>query len=312
MPSACFWRLPGFVHQRSSLLTPALRTTCNKTQWAIFLTSDLENTNLTLAVAIGSHHLEYGFPSTHSTNSVSIALFFFSIIHRLASTTTEDAPIISSTLYVILCSMLVFYTFSIVFGRLYTAMHSFTDCVMGVILGAGIWWMQTDWPGIPFTLSPTSFLNQPLALLGIGATDTAGSLIVQIGSGLNLGGWLDNWARKGGWEVPLILIPICMLAVHKHPQPVDDCPCFEDAIAFAGVLLGAYVSEWAIHFSGAAQKAQTVVMPGSGWVLEAGSWIQVERGWEDVVIWWAVATLKMVIGNIPSLMYLFTKLIQSC
>ncbi|KAG9020885.1 hypothetical protein FS837_007782, partial [Tulasnella sp. UAMH 9824] len=34
-------------------------------------------------LTIGSHHLEYGFPSTHSTNSISIALHFHSIFYSL-------------------------------------------------------------------------------------------------------------------------------------------------------------------------------------------------------------------------------------
>ncbi|KAF9527614.1 PAP2 superfamily-domain-containing protein [Crepidotus variabilis] len=253
-------------------------------------------------LTIGSHHLEYGFPSTHSTNSVSIALFFFGIVHRLASSTSSEfseqisTPLISSTVYAILCGILTFYTFSIVFGRLYTAMHSFTDCIMGILLGAGIWWAHTDWEGILLAIPSTSVFRHLVSLLGLGRLESTGSVILHLGSGLNAGGWLDSWVRRGGWEVPLILIPICLLAVHKHPQPVDDCPCFEDAIAFASVVLGAYVSEWAVHFSGATQNTRSIVMPGSGWVLQDGSWIHLERGLNDILIWWGVATLKMVVG----------------
>ncbi|RPD55563.1 hypothetical protein L227DRAFT_579534 [Lentinus tigrinus ALCF2SS1-6] len=36
-------------------------------------------------LTIGSHHLEYGFPPTHSTNSVSIALFFYYLLQRFLS-----------------------------------------------------------------------------------------------------------------------------------------------------------------------------------------------------------------------------------
>lgn len=79
---------------------------------------------------------------------MSIALFLYSQLspeHRL---------------YPAACAALVAYAFSIVYGRLYTAMHSFTDCVMGVLMGAGIWaawqvagdafeaWVETTgWPG---------------------------------------------------------------------------------------------------------------------------------------------------------------------
>ncbi len=257
-----------------------------------------------LLTAIGSHHLEYGFPSTHSTNSVSIALFFYAIFHRFASaandvpgTTLQPAQTaISPTLYLALCSILVLYSLSIVFGRLYTGMHSFTDCVVGVLLGAGIWWVQTDWSGIPLVFYQSNLLYQPLIALGLGNVDSYGALTLHVGRGLDIGAWADGWVQRGGWEIPLILIPLCLLAVHKHPQPVDDCPCFEDAIAILSVVLGAYLSHWAVNFSGALQRTRSIVMPGSGWVLEAGKWLQVERGWQDILLWWTIAANKMILG----------------
>lgn len=110
---------------------------------------------------MGNHHLEYGFPSTHSTNSVSIALFFFQLLHRLYKTPVSSVvqnnvmqnattviegisdvvaeTMVSTTTYYMLSGVLLFYMFSIVYGRLYTGMHSFTDCIMGVSLGAAIW-----------------------------------------------------------------------------------------------------------------------------------------------------------------------------
>ena len=38
--------------------------------------------------------------------------------------------------------------------------------------------------------------------------------------------------------VPLIVAVVCLLLVNQHPSPVDDHPCFEDAIAFVSVSLG--------------------------------------------------------------------------
>ncbi|KAF8156625.1 PAP2 superfamily-domain-containing protein [Crassisporium funariophilum] len=281
-------------------------------------------------LTIGSHHLEYGFPSTHSTNSVSIALFFFSHVHRLASTpaapsehsfssflndtpiistnaTTLDSlltsdtllsdPVISPNLYIVLCTILLIYTFSIVFGRLYTAMHSFTDCIMGIILGTGIWWGQSSWTGVPVSFLSSNPLYYLFTFLGFGTPNGPGSQLVYLGKGLGAGEWIEGWLQSGGWEIPLILIPICLLAVHKHPQPVDDCPCFEDAIAFASVLLGALVSRWAMTYSQTGQGwVRTIVMPGSGWLLESGEWVQMDRGLSDIALWWAIAAVKMVIG----------------
>lgn len=46
---------------------------------------------------------------------------------------------VSETTYYICAAFLVFYVFSMVYGRLYTGMHSFTDCTVGALLGAAIW-----------------------------------------------------------------------------------------------------------------------------------------------------------------------------
>ena len=88
-------------------------------------------------LAIGSHHLEYGFPSTHSTNSVSIALFIFTHVYRL-----HAAETISNGAFQASSAFLALYAVSIVYGRLYTAMHSFSDCAVGVLLGTAIWAMH--------------------------------------------------------------------------------------------------------------------------------------------------------------------------
>ena len=47
--------------------------------------------------------------------------------------------VVSGTTYWVSAVVLTLYVVSIVYGRLYTAMHSFTDCAVGVVLGASIW-----------------------------------------------------------------------------------------------------------------------------------------------------------------------------
>jgi dihydrosphingosine 1-phosphate phosphatase len=44
--------------------------------------------------------------------------------------------------------------------------------------------------------------------------------------------------------VPITVTLVCLLLVNQHPSPVDDCPCFEDAIAFVSVILGIINSFW--------------------------------------------------------------------
>jgi len=74
--------------------------------------------------------------------------------------------------------------------------------------------------------------------------------------------------------------------VNQHPQPVDDCPCFEDAIAFVSVLMGSLLARWhAVHY-GFDERFFTSMMPGS-----AG------QTWDDVSVWWWFAVSKMVVGK---------------
>ncbi|KAI0917490.1 hypothetical protein AcV5_007972 [Taiwanofungus camphoratus] len=226
---------------------------------------------------MGNHHLEYGFPSTHSTNSVSIALYFFTLLQRLYATPVSAYPsisaafaasanltltaadratqaladggvqetIISATTYRVLVGLLLFYVFSIVYGRLYTGMHSFTDCIMGVTLGTSIWAVY-----------------------------------------MACGGWLHAWIRDSGWVVPAVTIPVCLLLVHKHPQPVDDCPCFEDAIAFMSVVMGEILIRWfMLHHGFHDDHFFVKAMPGSDWA-----------DWVDVTTWMLMAVVKMVVG----------------
>ncbi|RPD55565.1 hypothetical protein L226DRAFT_511641 [Lentinus tigrinus ALCF2SS1-7] len=226
-------------------------------------------------LTIGSHHLEYGFPSTHSTNSVSIALFFYDLLHRayypaalvvepaidpswaewnatsgllpameaVAEAATAEA-LISQTTYMLGIGILLFYVFSIVYGRLYTGMHSFTDCAVGAALGAGIWGLH-----------------------------------------VLCGAYVDAWVRNNGFIVPVVIVPLCLYLVHRHPQPVDDCPCFEDAIAFVSVVMGEFVGRWYLEQHGYGEDFFTRPMPGGSWAT-----------WSDVGTWWSTAAIKTVIG----------------
>jgi len=212
-----------------------------------------------LLLAIGTHHLEYGFPSTHSTNSISMALFMFGYIRD----SYIKSATISSSIYYTSCAILIIYAVTIVFGRLYTGMHSFIDCAFGVILGASIW----------------------------------GAYVV-------LKNTIENWLQSGRWIgdayifhpclvsdfflVPLTVTPVCLLLVHYHPQPVDDCPCFEDAIAFVSVILGVILCRWHIVYSGINERLLGSVMPAP----QGTTW-----GWEDTASWWALACAKVTVGS---------------
>ncbi|KAJ7484275.1 sphingosine-1-phosphate phosphatase [Mycena latifolia] len=234
-------------------------------------------------LTIGTHHLEYGMPSTHSANSVSLALFFFAYIHELAFPIAPTPPALSLPAYAAMTAGLTIYATSIVFGRLYTAMHSFSDCAVGVFLGVLVWLAHTSFRGIGVSLA-------------LSPTHTYSTTLLR---GWGWGAHLDAWILRtpSSLRVPLTLIPLALLAVNQHPQPVDDCPCFEDAIAIGSVMLGMLVGRWGAVRWGVPVPGAGAVMPGSGWALATdGAWAAVPRGWSAVGVWWGVALLKMVFG----------------
>ncbi|KAL1627973.1 Long-chain base-1-phosphate phosphatase [Neofusicoccum ribis] len=147
----------------------------------------------------GSAALEYGFPSTHSTNAVSVAVYAIHMLH-----TSGEAS--DSTTHTTLQVALYFYAVSIVFGRLYCGMHGFFDVIIGTVLGALI----------------------------------AGVEIL-------FGNAFDHWVCQDSFTAPLVVALVIFVLVRVHPEPADDCPCFDDSVCFAGVVIGVEIGVW--HFS---------------------------------------------------------------
>jgi dihydrosphingosine 1-phosphate phosphatase len=78
-------------------------------------------------------------------------------------------------------------------------------------------------------------------------TDCAAGIV--LGSAITLFYWflgppLEDWFAQQSWGGPLVIIAVWMLLLNQFPQPVDDCPCFEDAIAFVSVEAGIILSIW--------------------------------------------------------------------
>ncbi len=140
--------------------------------------------------------LEYGFPSTHSTNAVSVAVY---VAVQLRSINSDINP----TMKTILDILSYFYATSIILGRLYCGMHGFFDVVVGAILGA--------------VLSVIQCLY---------------------------GETFDDFMYRGSTMAPLLVISVILILVRIHPEPADNCPCFDDSIAFAGVIIGVEAGNW--------------------------------------------------------------------
>ncbi|KAK0634565.1 PAP2 superfamily-domain-containing protein [Bombardia bombarda] len=144
----------------------------------------------------GSAALEYGFPSTHSANAVSVTVYAILVLH-------SDSNIFSPTITVALEALAYFYAASIVFGRLYCGMHGFLDVIVGSVMGAAISLLE-------FYYSPR----------------------------------LEDYLHSSSYLAPLTIALVIIVLVRVHPEPADDCPCFDDSVAFAGVMIGVECGTW--------------------------------------------------------------------
>ena len=154
---------------------------------------------LTRITMSGSAALEYGFPSTHSTNAVSVAVYSIYLLRHISN---ELSPNLNLGLQV----LAYLYAVSIVLGRVYCGMHGFFDVILGSLLGALLGLVQALW-----------------------------------------GDTFDVWLHAGDFKPVVLVVLVTLVLVRIHPEPADDCPCFDDSISFAGVFIGVEYGVW--HFA---------------------------------------------------------------
>lgn len=152
----------------------------------------------------GQASLEYGFPSTHSTNAFSVALYILFMLN-------QKEQLFARTTVVLLQIVCYLYAISIAFGRLYCGMHGFSDVVTGSSLGIILTVIQWVY-----------------------------------------GETFDNFIQTGGLKEVSLVILVVLVLVRIHPEPADDCPCFDDSVAFAGVIIGIEAGYWHYGKSGEA------------------------------------------------------------
>ena len=146
--------------------------------------------------------LEYGFPSTHSTNAVSVAAYALLLLESPGSGIRSDFKVL---LQVVFCA----YATSIILGRLYCGMHGLLDIGVGSALGVLLSFIQYTY-----------------------------------------GDDFDQFIQSGSFKQLVIVVLIVLVLVRVHPEPADDCPCFDDSVAFAGVIIGIEVGNWRFARSG--------------------------------------------------------------
>jgi dihydrosphingosine 1-phosphate phosphatase len=181
----------------------------------------------------GSVALEYGFPSTHSANAVSVAMYSIYLLRNAESAGTP--------LNMALQGLSYFYFFSIALGRLYCGMHGFFDVIFGTALGAIIAFLQCRY-----------------------------------------GDAFDQYIFEGDVQRLVIATLIILVLVRIHPEPADNCPCYDDSVSFAGVVMGVLIGCW--HYA------------HSGWALDTPA--PATAPFDLAKMGWVVATARILLGVI--------------
>ncbi|EGV64411.1 PAP2-domain-containing protein, partial [Yamadazyma tenuis ATCC 10573] len=131
----------------------------------------------------------------------------------------------STVAKIMLYAAIAVYYVSLIFGRVYCGMHGFFDVLTGTAVGT-VLFLFRHWYG--------QWWDSVVVL------DTAG-----------------RW----GWFLPPVLVAAYLILVHIHFEPVDNCPCFDDSVAFIGVLIGLDLSHWLAYKTGYFATAGTVGSP---------------------------------------------------
>lgn len=209
----------------------------------------------------GSAALEYGFPSTHTTNAVSVVVYVLFASHS----STSSVP---ASVRHILDISLYCYALSIILGRLYCGMHGFLDVIVG------------------------SFLGAFLAMIESSCGDA-----------------MSEYLYSSSYKVPLFLLLVICVLVRIHPEPADDCPCFDDSVAFAGVMIGVEFGNW--HYARSGWAWGTPVLATVPFHLKELGWIKaflrIALGVLTIFAWrWSMK--KALYTGLPPLFRLIEKL----
>jgi hypothetical protein len=198
----------------------------------------------------GSAAMEYGFPSTHTTNAVSVTVYALLQL-RAGALLPAAEPAVRLTAQ----ALLWWYALTIVLGRLYCGMHGFLDVLGGGALGALL------------AVAEARYGAALDAQLYAASSSSSSSLSTRLS------------LLSSAWLPLLVVLAVCAL-VRVHPEPADDCPCFDDSLAFAGVVIGAECGAW--HYA------------RSGWAWDRPGPATVPFDLRQ--LGWARAALRVVVG----------------
>lgn len=83
----------------------------------------------------------------------------------------------------------------------------------------------------------------------------------------------DDWIFEGPFKNVFIVTLFLVVLIRLHPEPADDCPCFDDSVAFSGVFIGIQIGAW--HFARTAFSWEEPIPSSVPFDLETLGWTKV-------------------------------------
>lgn len=90
----------------------------------------------------------------------------------------------------------------------------------------------------------------------------------------------QSYIHHGSWAGPVAVATIIFILVRIHPEPADDCPCFDDSVAVAGVLVGVELGGW--HY----------VTRGWSWDFPSSATVPYDLSH----LGWLITVIRVVVG----------------
>lgn len=94
------------------------------------------------------------------------------------------------------------------------------------------------------------------------------------------GHYFDTWIINGGAQNVLLGLLVGLILVRIHPEPADDCPCFDDSVAFMGSIIGVNIGSW--HFQTTGFAVDSPIPSTAPYSIEK--------------LGWFVATARILLG----------------
>ena len=197
------------------------------------------------------HLMEYGLPSTHSTNSATITLY---LLFRILPSWYD---LMQPWTWYALNALVISYGLILPLSRVYCGMHSFLDISGGTALGSLIYFVHSRFLMRPIDQWFLSTLPISVSFHDASFGYLSSNLITSA---------TTTYILPRSLTLFLVLVGVIMYAlIKRHPDPTGKCPCYDDAVCHSSVIIGVLMGSHTFftYLTKRVMLADSVALPAS-------------------------------------------------